>query len=275
MSLFLLSHWACVKAFKCTKHLQVHLMKQLCLVYPTRLSALCSCQQCWKAAQQLPLTPRFIFLVITRITTVMHVLALSVPVSLTLFLFPVIIRSLLNRSEDWIRITQFIQMFMSAAVWHNYPPPPKTWHCKTAVCIQVYTEGRGSNSSRLTQFLYSSNLDLLPVTLHWFCNPAASKQNHTSRTPQSAADSQSLLPTYPKASDRGANPLRGSRLRESAPTSGSYQWWIYELLGERIIFVPPLLLSHQIWRDSNNTWRTCHVLQIWRQIWMMISNACV
>lgn len=74
-----------------------------------------------------------------------------------------------------------------------------------------------------------SNLDLLPVILHWFCNPAASKRNHTSRTPQSAADSQSLLPASPQASVQATNPLWGWRGRaegEAERDRGSSNWRI-------------------------------------------------
>lgn len=45
------------------------------------------------------------------------------------------------------------------------------------------------------EVFHSSELDLLPVILHWFCNLMASKQNHTRHPPQSVSDSQPLLTT--------------------------------------------------------------------------------
>lgn len=108
-----------------------------------------------------------------------------------------------------------------------------------------------------------SNLDLLPVILHWFCNPAASKRNHTSRTPQSAADSQSLLPASPKASVQATNPLWGRRGRAEGEAERERELQLADRGDDgftsrsekRIIFPPPLLLSHQIRRDSGNTWQ--------------------
>lgn len=81
----------------------------------------------------------------------------SLPVGLTLLLFPLIIHLLLNVSKGWI-----ILEIQKCTIYPNVREccsgditvPLETWHCKTVACIQVYIEGDGEKRRQQTNSIF-------------------------------------------------------------------------------------------------------------------------